>query len=148
MHERYVDIINEADIFWGIWLSSMFDYASARRTEGLNQSGVVAHDHTTMKDAYYLYRTLWNDTKPTLYIKEHRWSERRNMAQTIDVYSSEGEPTVLVDGDTVRVRRVAEGHYRADSLMLQGRVVVTAIDPIGSKRDSVVLHVGRSTLLR
>ena len=148
MHERYVDIINEADIFWGIWLSSMFDYASARRTEGLNQSGVVAHDHTTMKDAYYLYRTLWNDTKPTLYIKEHRWSERRNMAQTIDVYSSEGEPTVLVDGDTVRVRRVAEGHYRADSLMLQGRVVVTAIDPIGSKRDSVVLNVGRSTLLR
>lgn len=148
MHERYADIINEADIFWGVWLSSMFDYASSRRTEGINESGIVAHDHATKKDAYYLYRTLWNEDEPTLYIKERRWSERRNMVQAIDVYCSEGEPTVLVDGNAVSVRRVAQGQYRADSLMLQGRVLVTATDPLGSQRDSVVLNVGRSTLLR
>ena len=148
MHERYAAITREADIFWGVWLSNMFDYASSRRTEGLNQSGIVAYDHATKKDAYYLYRTLWNDDEPTLYIPERRWTERRSVNQTINVYSSEGTPTLIVGTDTVAVRRVAEGQYRADSLVLNGHVVVTAIDSLGILRDSIVLNVGRSTFLR
>ena len=148
MHERYADILGEADIFWGMWLNSMFDYASSRRPYGLNQAGLVADDHATKKDAYYLYRTLWNDSEPTLYITERRWSERRSTTQSIDVYSSTGTPTVMVDGESVAVRRVAEGQYRADSLVLRGRVVVVAVDSLGCLRDSVILNVGRSTLLR
>lgn len=148
MHERYASIISEADIFWGVWLSSMFDYASSRRPYGLNQSGVVAYDHVTKKDAYYLYRALWNDSEPTLYIPERRWTERRNINQTIDVYSSEGTPTLMIGADTVPVHRVSRCEYRADSLVINGRVVVTAVDSLGVQRDSMVLNVGRSTLLR
>lgn len=148
MHERYAAIIREADIFWGVWLNAMFDYASSRRTEGLNRSGIVAYDHATKKDAYYLYRALWNDAEPTLYIPERRWTERRGVNQTIGVYSSEGVPTLIVGADTVPVRRVAECQYRTDSLVLNGRVVVTAVNSLGTLRDSIVLSVGRSTLLR
>lgn len=142
MHERYADIIAEADIFWGVWLNSMFDYASSRRSGGVNHSGVVGYDRSTRKDAYYLYRTLWNDTEPTLYISDRRWDERRDTLQHINIYSSVGTPVVMVDGDTVAVRRVARGQYRADSLTLSGRVSVVATDSVGQHSDRMELRVG------
>lgn len=143
MHERYASIIREADIFWGMWLSSMFDYASAYRPYGLNQSGIVGYDHTTPKDAYYLYRTLWNGGEPTLHITNRRWRERREALQRVDIYSSVGEPLVVVSGDTVVVTPMAEGIYRADSLMLDGRVEIIATDTTGVYSDRVELFVGK-----
>lgn len=142
MHERYSDIISEADIFWGVWLNSMFDYASSRRAGGVNYSGIVGSDRRTKKDAYYLYRALWNDVEPTLYISDRRWTERCDTLQHINIYSSVGEPTVMVDGDTVAVRRVARGQYRADSLTLRGRVNILAADSVGEHSDRLELCVG------
>jgi beta-galactosidase len=141
MHERYIEQIEEADIFWGVWLDNMFDYASARRTYGMNLSGMVEYNHADKKDVYYLYRARWNGSAPTLHIADRGWRERRDVLQTIDVYSSVGEPVLVVEGDTIPTRRVGEAHYRADSVEVHGIKTVHATDVSGRYRDSVTIRV-------
>ena len=54
----------------------MFDFASARRTEGdrdgVNDKGLVTGDRKTRKDAFYFYKANWNP-EPMVYItsREH-----------------------------------------------------------------------------
>lgn len=142
MHERYSANIEEEGNFWGVWLDNMFDYASARRVYKLNQSGMMGYDHTTAKDAYYLYRAKWNTEDVTLHIPHRSWQERRDTLQFIDVYSSTGTPIVMVAGDTVAVRRVAQGHYSADSVVVRGKAEVIAYDSLGKRSDRVELRCG------
>lgn len=142
LHGRYADILCSSNIFWGVWIETLFDYASMRRQYGLNQAGVVAYDHSTRKDAFYLYRAMWNEDEPTLHIAHRRWRERRDTLQYIDIYSSVGEPIVVVEGDTLPTRRIAEAQYRADSVVMRGSVRVRAYSNDGAMCDSVDLQVG------
>ena len=141
MHERYIEQIDEAGIFWGVWLDNMFDYASTRRAYGKNLAGMVEHNHVDKKDAYYLYRARWNKTEPTLRIADRGWRERRDMLQSIDVYSSVGEPLLVVEGDTITMRCVGKAHYRADSVEVHGTKAIHATDVSGRYTDSVTIRV-------
>jgi beta-galactosidase len=143
MHERYIEQIDEAGIFWGVWLDNMFDHASTRRAYGMNMAGMVEYNHTNKKDAYYLYRARWNSAEPTLHIADKEWRERRDTLQTVDVYSSVGEPVMLIDGDTIPVRRVGEAHYRADSVVVHGVKTIRATDASGRYNDSATIRVVR-----
>lgn len=66
-HEGYMKYIDE-NLFWGVWINTMFDFGSARYRAGVRNTGLVSFDRTQRKDAYYLYRTLWNRRMPTLHI--------------------------------------------------------------------------------
>lgn len=80
-HEEYVKNLQNDSLFWGTWINNMFDYGSARRPYGINGEGLVTIDRRERKDAYYLYRALWNERKPTLHIVDKRRSLRdRNRA--------------------------------------------------------------------
>lgn len=142
LHECYSEILASSQMFWGLWLNNMFDYASARRAYGLNQSGVVEFDHRTKKDAYYLYRAMWNGEVPTLYITERRWVERRDTLHRVTVYASEGSPTLLVDGDTVPLRRAGAGRWVADTVVVHDRAELVAIDTLQRLRDTASIRVG------
>jgi beta-galactosidase len=120
----------------------MFDYASPARNRGINHSGVVGYDHATPKDAYYLYRAMWNADVPTLHIADRSWRERRDTLQQIDVYSSVGEPLILVGGDTVKVQNVAPARYHADSVVIKGRARIEAYDASGIHRDAIDVRCG------
>ena len=141
MHERYIEQIDEAGIFWGVWLDNMFDHASTRRAYGMNLAGMVEHNHTDKKDAYYLYRARWNESLPTLHIADKGWCDRRDTLQTIDVYSSVGEPLLVVDGETLPMQRVGEAHYRADSVVVRGTKTIRATDASGRYSDSATIRV-------
>lgn len=142
MHEDYAAIIDSMDSFWGGWLSTMFDYASPQRSLGINHSGVVEYDHTTPKDAYYLYRAMWNKDAATLYIADRNWRERRDTLQHIDIYSSVGTPTLTVNGESHRVRRVAPARYRADSVVIKGVARIEAYDSLRLNSDCVEIRCG------
>ena len=141
MHERYHTIIDSMGNFCGVWLNNMFDYASARRAYGMNYAGLVEYNHADKKDAYYLYRARWNGAAPTLHIADKGWCDRRDTLQSVDVYSSVGEPVMLVDGDTIPVRRVGEAHYRADSVVVHGTKTIRATDVSGRYNDSATIRV-------
>ena len=143
MHERYIEQIDGAGIFWGVWLDNMFDHASTRRAYGMNQAGMVGYNHVDKKDVFYLYRARWNRAVPTLHIADGGWRDRRDTLQTIDVYSSVGEPVLVVDGETIPTRCVGEAHYRADSVVVRGTTTIHATDESRRHNHSVTVRVVR-----
>ena len=138
-HEEYVKNLQNDSLFWGTWINNMFDYGSARRPYGINGEGLVTIDRRERKDAYYLYRALWNERKPTLHIVDKRRSLRDRNRQAFSVYSSVGAPTLFVGADTVAMTQYAACQYRSDSVEIQGIVQVKAV--AGEQCDSVTLRV-------
>ena len=142
MHERYFSIIDTMGDFWGIWLNSMFDYASVRRPYHLNRTGMVGYDHNTKKDVFYLYRAVWNDNTPTLHIAESDWQSRTDTVQRFTVYSSVGEPLLLVNGDSITMTPSSRGIYRADSVVIKGRATIEAVDSTATHRHKIEINCG------
>lgn len=139
-HEEYARNLQNDSLFWGVWLANLFDYGSARRPYGINSEGLVTIDRREHKDAYYLYRALWNGERPTLYIADRHHTLRDGERQAFRVYSSAGVPVLLAGGDTVAMHEYAACQYRTDTVALHGKVEVKV--SAGALRDSVTLRVG------
>ena len=138
-HEGYSRLVDE-DLFWGVWLNTMFDIGSTRYVRGVRNSGVVEGDHTTRKNLFYLYKSQWDRRTPTLYIADKERTIRPDKKQVLTVYSSMGMPTMLVNGDTVACNNVARTIYRTDTLVLNGTNTVKVI--FGDKFDEMTLTIG------
>ena len=139
-HEEYARHLAQDSLFWGIWIDQLADYGSSRRPYGVNARGLVGLDRCERKDAFYLYKALWNKEEPTLHITDKRRTLRDGERQAFHIYSSAGAPTLLAGADTLAVTEYATCQYRTDSVSLRGTVEIKAI--AGPLRDSVTLRVG------
>ncbi len=139
-HDGYVAELANNTIFWGTWLNNMFDFGSTRYPSGVMAAGVVELDHHTPKDTYYLYRALWNQTSPTLHLKGKTNQYRSRSDQRVKFYSSVAEPTLLINGDTVKTTCVGPCQYESEVLQMRGHnsIEVTA----GSLSDKMSLTIG------
>ncbi len=138
-HEAYARTLERDTLFWGIWIDQLFDYGAARRPYGMNASGLVTFDRKVKKDAFYLYKALWNRSEPTLHLTDKRRTLRREAQQHFGIYATE-QPLLLIDGDTVRVHEWAPCHYLSDTVTLRDgrrRIEVRA----GALADGMVLTV-------
>lgn len=126
-HEAYARHLDSDSLFWGVWINNLFDFGSARRPYGVNASGLVSFDRREAKDAFYLYKALWNRREPTLHLADKRRHLRTGTTQQFTVYAQE-LPVLCIDGDTVRMRERGPCQYLSDSVTLDGRhrVEVTA----------------------
>ena len=138
-HEGYSRLVDE-ELFWGVWLNSMFDSGSARYLHGVRNSGVVAGDHKSRKNLFYLYKSQWNGRKPTLHITDKERAIRSDEKQVLTVYSSIGLPVMTINGDTVACTNVARTIYRTDTLTLKGENTVKVT--VGDKSDEMTLTIG------
>ncbi len=143
-HEEYSRNLQNDSLFWGVWIDNLFDYGSTRYPYGVDGKGLVTFDRRTCKDAYYLYRAMWNPRTPTLHLTGRHTSLRSDDRQAFRIYSSAGAPTLRVGTDTVAVREYARCQYQSDTVTLPlGRVVVRA--SAGDLRDSVILRIDNAT---
>ncbi|MBR2326938.1 MAG: beta-galactosidase [Alistipes sp.] len=138
-HEGYSRLVNE-DLFWGVWLNSMFDVGSSRYMRGVRNSGLVGGDHESRKNLFYLYKSQWNRRKPTLHITDKHRSIRSCEKQVFTVYSSLGRPVMTINGDTVACDNVARTIYRTDTLKLKGTNTIKV--SVGDKTDEMSLTIG------
>lgn len=138
-HEGYLRLVDE-DLFWGVWLNSMFDQGSTRYLRGLRNSGVVEVDHSVRKDIFYLYKSQWGRRKPTLHITDKERTIRTDEKQVLTVYSSMGTPVMTINGDTIACQNVARTVYRTDTLRLKGRNEVKV--SVGDRSDEMTLTIG------
>ena len=138
-HEGYSRLVDE-ELFWGVWLSSMFDGGSTRYLRGVRNSGVVTGDHKNRKNLFYLYKSQWNGRKPTLHITDKDRAIRSDEKQVLTVYSSMGLPVMTINGDTVACHNVARTIYRTDTLTLKGENAVKVT--VGDKVDEMTLTIG------
>ena len=142
-HEGYAKYLAQDYKFWGLWINNMYEFGSVRHTDGISRSGLVTFDRKDQKDAYYLYRALWNKKNPTLYITEKRRNIRQDSIQQVKFYASTPDaPVLTINKDTVRVREVAPGQFLSDSVVMHGRnkVVVSA----GKLSDSQTITIGNA----
>ncbi len=144
-HEEYAAALCGDTLFWGVWINSLADYASDRHSDGTVNTGLVTADRARRKDAYYLYRALWNTGSPTLHIAGRNLRRRSDAEMALTVYSSAGEPLLVVGGDTVAVREASACRYVTEPLRLEGRTVVRA--SAGDASDEAVFIAG-SPLVR
>lgn len=121
-HEGYARQVVGDKRLWGVWLNDMFEFGSSRYAYGISHRGLVTFDRKDKKDAYYLYRALWNSESPTLHISEKRHSVRQDTLQVVKFYSSAKEsPLLIVNQDTVAVRSVAPCQFVSDTIVMHGR---------------------------
>lgn len=85
-HEEYARNLQSDSLFWGMWIDNMFDYGSYRRPYGVNGAGLVTFDRRDCKDAYYLYRAMWNRRSPTLHIVDKHRRLRDVPRQAFRIY--------------------------------------------------------------
>ena len=100
-HEQYMNILGQGEGFFGIFVANLFDYGAAGRTDGDNNGtddcGVITYDRKDMKDAYFLYKALWNTTDPFVHIVARRYDTRTEQRQTIKVYSNQAEVDLVLN---------------------------------------------------
>ena len=139
-HEEYARNLQNDSLFWGVWVENLFDYGSSRRPYGVNGSGLITLNRRETKDAFYLYKALWNKKEPTLHIVDKRRRLRDNNKQLFRVYSSAGMPLLTVGTDTLVMTEYAACQYRTDSVEVRGTIEVKAA--AGDLRDSVTIRIG------
>ena len=103
MHDNLLEMSRNSHV-WGHFVWAMFDFAADRRTEGdrhgINDKGIMTHDHRTKKDVYYLYRANWTKT-PTLHLVGSRMTDVPNEAVTVMGFSNVGVVTLKINGREV-----------------------------------------------
>ena len=108
-HDQYACIRRDRRV-WGSFIWMMFDAASDNRDEGdhkgVNDKGLVTHDHRTPKDAYYFYQANWTE-KPMLHLCSKRMTE---VGESFSVtgFSNGEEVSLLVNGKLVGVKKPDE----------------------------------------
>lgn len=123
-HEEYARCLQNDSLLWGVWIENMFDYGSVRGHNGTNNMGLMTIDRRRHKDAYYLYKAMWNRREPTLHIVGKHSGNRCAQQQTFHVYSSEGTPLMTIGADTIAMTEYAPCQYRSDTVELAGRTEV------------------------
>lgn len=123
-HEDYIEELAENEIFWGVWLNTMFDFGSARYITGIHDGGTVSIDRATKHDLYYLYRSVWNTSSPTLHINTDSRPDPTAPDHSITFCSSAENPMLVINGDTVAVTRTGRTRYESERIPLRGACTV------------------------
>ncbi len=139
-HEEYCRNLDADSLFWGTWVENLFEYGSSRRPYSLNGEGLISLNRNEKKDAYYLYRALWNKQQPTVHLVNRRHRMRRIDRQQFTVYSSAGDPTLILHDDTIRMHRYAPCQYRSDTVTLEGNIQVRV--SAGGLGDGAIIQIG------
>lgn len=139
-HEHILNCIEHHSWMWATHAWNMFDFAADGRDEGgahgLNQKGLITIDRKIKKDAFYLYKAVWNKAEPFVHICGRRFIDRVGSETEIKVYSNLSHVALLVDGHQIGTQ---EGKtvflFRVP---LSGEHTVTAIS--GACRDSITIR--------
>lgn len=102
-HETVYPYMAQRDFVWGSFVWNMFEFVSPIRTAAnirfRNLKGLVTHDRTTRKDAFYYYKAVWSDV-PFVHIAQKRYANRAAEAMTVKVYTNQPQVTLTAAGGT------------------------------------------------
>lgn len=111
-HETYLASLEGDNRLWGTFVDGLFDYASVdvhRSAGGVCDMGVVSFNRQARKDAFYLYKSRWNNTEEFLHIAERRWARRADTLQTIKVFTNLPDVELTVNGKFLGSKESVKG---------------------------------------
>jgi beta-galactosidase len=133
-HETYWGALKTRPFVWGKFIWAMFDFASSTRNEGdtpgMNDKGLMTHDRSTRKDAFYFYKANWT-TDPFVWIASRRFNPRTIAATDIKVYANTDAVELKLNGTSLGSKT------NADHVFVWPAVTLTTgdnqVDAIGTK---------------
>ena len=100
-HETVYPIFQSRDWLWGSFVWNMFDFSSDRRDEGgvkfINGKGLVSHDRSLRKDAFFYYKAKWSE-EPFVHLCARRFVKRCRETVDVKVYTNQPAVTLYVNG--------------------------------------------------
>ncbi|QQT30990.1 beta-galactosidase [Sphingobacterium multivorum] len=122
-HEVHWGVISKSPIFLGSYVWNTFDFATpitALNVNPRNYKGLVSFDRKLKKDGFYWYKANWSK-EPVLYITQRRMINRGNEITPITVYSNRGEPTLIINGQTIIGAKIGQTnvHYIFENVKLK-----------------------------
>ena len=104
-HEHILRMIEERPWLWATHVWNLFDFAADGRDEGgkhgVNQKGLVSMNRKVKKDAFYLYKAVWNKAEPFVHLCGRRYVDRAEEVTEVKVYSNQLRVTLVVDGKVI-----------------------------------------------
>ena len=105
-HETVYPILQSKDYLWGSFIWNMFDFSSDRRSEGgvkyINGKGLVSHDRTLRKDAFYYYKAKWS-AEPFVHLCASRFVRRARERIDVKIYTNLPRVTLWKDGEKIGI---------------------------------------------
>ncbi|MFL2586590.1 MAG: glycoside hydrolase family 2 TIM barrel-domain containing protein [Flavobacteriaceae bacterium] len=111
LFDWYLRISENDNNFVGNAQWAFKDFGTPLRPENpipyLNQKGLVDRNNNP-KDAYYVFKSYWNDTTPFTYIESHTWTERqgpKGLKRQVSVYSNCPEVELFLNGKSMGLKQ-------------------------------------------
>lgn len=108
-----------------LWIKTLwtgFDFSVDQRLEGfsagVNDKGLVTHDHVTKKDSYYWYKANWN-SEPMVFITQKHFAARDTNTIPVKVYSNAGEVELFVNDTSLGTRKSDDCIFRWERVALK-----------------------------
>jgi beta-galactosidase len=133
-HDEYMRLAVDAPGLWGVFVGNMFDSGAAKSQAGatalspagtpasdggIDDRGLVTFDRKDRKDAFWLYKAVWNPRDPFVRIAGTRLDNRSERRQKIRVYSNQGEVELLVNGRSQGTRTPTRGTFVWEDVALR-----------------------------
>ncbi|MDD8018046.1 MAG: glycoside hydrolase family 2 TIM barrel-domain containing protein [Bacteroidota bacterium] len=100
VHEETWKQLKARPYLWIKTLWTGFDFSVDQRLEGfsagVNDKGLITHDHATKKDAYYWYKVNWN-SEPMVFITGKHFATRDTNRIDVKTYSNASEVELFVN---------------------------------------------------
>lgn len=141
LHENTWKVLAKHPEIWGKFVWAMFDFAVDGRAEGdhagINDKGLVTHDHQTRKDAFYFYKAVWSQ-EPSLWITSKRFAVRGLEKIPVKVYTNAPKATLTVNGTVLGEKSADNGTIVWEGVALkqgENKVTVTGTTAEGKKME-------------
>lgn len=142
-HITYCAALKNKPYLWGYFVNSLFDYGSSHRFNGhyngMSDMGLVSYNRHTKKDAFYLYKALWNKEDEFVHIAQKRVERRDSKRQNLTVFSSCRTVDLIVNGISHSTVTVIDGIARWNGILLNdGKNVIVARS--GDSSDRIIIE--------
>lgn len=109
LHMNSWKVIAERDYLWGSFVWNMFDFGSGIRNEGdtknTNDKGLVSHDRSTRKDAFYFYKANWNKKEQTTHLCSKTYTDRKEDVTDIIVFTTDPTVKLTINGKAIGTQK-------------------------------------------
>ena len=151
IHEAVINAIEKNDDILAAFAWTMFDFSSYRNEGGqerLNDKGLVTYDRQIKKDAFYLYKSIWNKEDKFVYLTSRRYTERENDITNVKVYSNCENVSLTVNGVNYgNGSKQQDGVFVWEGVKLQNQnqIIATAVENGQLYTDKIICTAKKLT---